>query len=1345
MTETGDRNNEQSGNEAETADAAASSAEGPPAPSKGDASETQSSEASEASLLTGCASVDLASLAPKFEPEQHDTYLRRLNSAVEDDKNRNIALTGRYGAGKSSVLDEFEKATGPSTLRLAIPSLGPNEEGATLTNRIQKELVKQLVYSAGPSTLSHSRFTRSIALSRRQAAGEATVFVLVVGGILAMLGWLPPAAGTGPDHHILVRLLGWLVLAALLVVVATVVRLVTHDRYQVAEVSAGGATISLSKPEHTYFDEYLDDIVNYFDNEAVDIVIFEDLDRFDDPHIFEALRELNTLLNKTKKRQGKTPLRFIYAVRDSLFELIGNDTATNPDDAAQGGRGDTQDPYQAGPRSGVPNESDDRATAEAIRANRTKFFDVVIPMVPFISHRNARELLVDLLTEAGIDDIQRPLVSLVARYATDMRLLRNIRNEYLVFAERLLESDNVAPGLTASNLFALVAYKNFHMADFEDIARQASVLDRLYDYRRELVRSNIERLERDKRSVALDRKRERARAPLAAQLSDRLQVATNIAHAKSGHRGWPHLTWQVAKQKFTVEDLNGYRFWAAVAGAASVQVLAAPSRDSGGTPIHTFGEEELTQLVPEAFEAGRWAAIDARQVASELADIDQSIAFLRGSNFNDLAGVPEFTLSLLRGGDGSLRLPPGPNDPAPDPSGDPVELSFRRLVVETMPSKLGRELVLRGYLERNFALYAAQFYGHFTGVDVANFVVQNVQTNTMEVDYQFDGPESVDNLLDEADDDFIHTVAAYNIDVLNYLLDIEDPRAAAIVHHVADDPDNPDAKTFLTAYLTSSTARREKFVGHLAAKPWRDVFEHLAANPDIPDDARPNLFSAALCSAKEPKNYALSTTVADYITEHYVEMPVFTDKKTGGSAAAVAGIIAGAGVQLPSIKTLRDDLLAFVVAEHLYAVTADNLHVAVGDPQAPDTCGDQDTVTDQHDQTDTESESDDLDDAGAADLSLDRLRDHEDVYQYLLTSPDEYLDAVDDDPQTPVTVRTAATLAAALGDMDTADAWGDEQVRGLIDRSSPTSRLDDLTTVPPSTWIALAAAGRFRATLRNVEAYRDEVGTIDEYLGRLLEAAGQIDAEDGPDSTDADGNELDRVAATYAVLNTSEIAVAADRVKLAVSISAPKPLPVAKIDADEGPFLALLLSEGLVADDEETFRHFHGSGWTAIGPGIETSTNFPEFITPALVEGIVADILRDRAASDKVGRHIVENAATFVPDGDTDALLVTGRYAHEAGMALPVETIRRVATAADGENDRRVVLELLRGASPAAYPENVVEVFAALGDPYNKVTQPGETFYLVKDDLHEELLSRLGERIEFRKRAGRESYKVTVR
>ncbi len=45
--------------------------------------------------------------------------------------------------------------------------------------------------------------------------------------------------------------------------------------------------------------------MHYFAQESKDLVIFEDLDRFEDPNIFEALRELNVLLNNTPERRRK--------------------------------------------------------------------------------------------------------------------------------------------------------------------------------------------------------------------------------------------------------------------------------------------------------------------------------------------------------------------------------------------------------------------------------------------------------------------------------------------------------------------------------------------------------------------------------------------------------------------------------------------------------------------------------------------------------------------------------------------------------------------------------------------------------------------------------------------------------------------------------------------------------------------------------------------------------------------------------------------------------------------------------------------------------------------------------
>lgn len=57
----------------------------------------------------------LRSLAPRYDKAQHELYVKALTAALRNDGIRNIALTGAYGTGKSSVLqrlaelDEFKK------------------------------------------------------------------------------------------------------------------------------------------------------------------------------------------------------------------------------------------------------------------------------------------------------------------------------------------------------------------------------------------------------------------------------------------------------------------------------------------------------------------------------------------------------------------------------------------------------------------------------------------------------------------------------------------------------------------------------------------------------------------------------------------------------------------------------------------------------------------------------------------------------------------------------------------------------------------------------------------------------------------------------------------------------------------------------------------------------------------------------------------------------------------------------------------------------------------------------------------------------------------------------------
>jgi len=178
-----------------------------------------------------------------------------------------------------------------------------------------------------------------------------------------------------------------------------------------------------------------------------------------------------------------------------------------------------------------------------------------------------------LLEDSHITGIDRQLVALVAKHTTDMRLLVNMRNEYLVFAERLLESEKRAPGLTASGLFALIAYKNFHMNDFEQIARQGSDLDTLYDFRRTFVRTCVAQLERRKRELKTATARPRAMDPFAERMGQRLLVIGRFQVAKSS---WPSFqpSFRVASESCGPDEVVTPEFWEAVADSRAIDLQA---------------------------------------------------------------------------------------------------------------------------------------------------------------------------------------------------------------------------------------------------------------------------------------------------------------------------------------------------------------------------------------------------------------------------------------------------------------------------------------------------------------------------------------------------------------------------------------------------------------------------------------------------------------------------------------------------------------------------------------------------------------------------------------------------
>jgi hypothetical protein len=306
----------------------------------------------------------------------------------------------------------------------------------------------------------------------------------------------------------------------------------------------------------------------------------------------------------------------VYALRDSIFEQLGHDTKTLDDDAAQ---------------------------AEAVRANRTKFFDLVIPLIPFITHRTARELLGQVLVDnrlAPVPKVSDELVDLVARHIPDMRLLTNIRNEYSIFAKRLITDDHGMDTLTANQLFALVVYKNLHLEDFELMLLGRSKLDAVY------------RLSRDLVSESVTKRRARLRKINGLALQDAIEKqATNW-----GQR----LAWFF--NKVAEAALNG-SVAAYLVGSVEHDTAKAVDADfwrkifdgntGVGARIHNYGHwktvslnmDELQDVIDSGFETGEWTKVAEDELLRERAELLADLEKLRVADFVDLAKRPDFTLT----------------------------------------------------------------------------------------------------------------------------------------------------------------------------------------------------------------------------------------------------------------------------------------------------------------------------------------------------------------------------------------------------------------------------------------------------------------------------------------------------------------------------------------------------------------------------------------------------------------------------------------------------------------------------------------------------------------------------
>lgn len=841
----------------------------------------------------------LLALTPNYSPKHHGVYVGVIEAALNNAnvQVRNIALTGSYGVGKSSILEEVTRLHRGKVISVSLSSLGfsdedPPQTGAaarnagTKTNRIQKEIVKQLLYNEDPVRMPGSRYRRISRFRFWRETALAIVVAIPLTVAFFLCGWTTQLTAVFPVPAELSLLPNAIVFAGLTLLVLAL-RAMLHNRIQISQLSAGAATIALSPKSTTYFDEYLDEIVYFFETVNSDIVIFEDIDRFDDAHIFETLRSLNALLNGADQLRGRR-IRFIYAIKDSIFDELGR-LAVKEVKAGTSERDD-------GVSTTHGKSENDAAQAEIARANRTKFFDLVVPVVPFITHRSARDLLTLTLKDLN-HSVSPRLVDLASRHVADMRLLKNIRNEFAIFKRQVIDEGTL--DLEENGVFAMVLYKNTHLSDFELVRLGNSNLDSLYQFGRKIVNENIAALNRriatDRRSLLTVRTVTRRGVELGAALERHITMAMT-------HFSGTNIRYEYAGESIADEELQTDAFWEKLVDGDGAVIVRYHHRNMGSSAFEV-SRTDLSTVVGDSLKGEDWKRAERERLFEAISDAAKRRAFLASADMAALMSRPEFTGTL-----------------------NSIDVTFDAAAKKYLKSELAQELVQAGFINRNYTLYTSTFYAERVTVNAMNFIIKNVDPHVIDSSFELEDKD-IQAVLRERKE-ILSTKAAFNNSIVDYILTNDTPGVRTVVDQLVRYGD--EEKDFLLGYL--ETGKQKGPLVQLLATQWSKIFSFLLTDAALPEEEQRRIVDIALKAARDDVEYVVDTATKDYLVSSYSTLDVFTSDTTSEKiAATLAALMDRAGIVIPSLAPLGTNPLRLTVQRGLYLVTRKNLETALGD------------------------------------------------------------------------------------------------------------------------------------------------------------------------------------------------------------------------------------------------------------------------------------------------------------------------------------------------------------------------------------------------------------------------------
>lgn len=1208
---------------------------------------------------------ELKSLRPCHDLEQHRIYVDALNNAIQQDEVKNIALSGPYGVGKSSILQRFKIDLDDndrddvifislSTLGFSQPAVSksPKSSDGSIspqTNQIQKEIVKQLLYRKPPNELPASRFKRIQKPDWKQSLVVSALIGFILTIILAAIGGfskIPKVCDSAWWEFGVKFVCLWLLLS----LVAWLASQYLQGAVHLDKFTAGPATLTLSGSDNSdgnsYFDRYLDEIIYFFEMSTCRIVVFEDIDRFSNWEIFEELRELNTLLNNAEQirdenSSSETKIVFIYAMKDSIFEpQVGVDAEE------------------------VAKDSHDEATQEVQRANRTKFFDIIIPVVPFVTHRSARDLMRQELE--GIEpEVSGKLIDRVAKYIPDFRLLRSVCNEYVIYSRLVLKGNSLK--LEPDKLFALMLYKSVHLKDFERIHLGQSKLDEVYRISLR-VRDDCIRRINDQYDALEKRLESNVEAGDIQERASKLRKMVEWVAARSAENV-ESFSVEIDSYEYPENEINELPFWTVLSKVSNNQPVVVRYwhglYSSQVTVLH-FNKTEMEEFVGKSIFAAPINSEIRNDIESSLTKLERKRERYRLATMAKLMSDSSATVTSARTA-----------EPSP----------FAKYVKTLLGSELAAALIRYGYIDRNFVLYASTYHDTFLSANAMTFRLQHMEQSEMNVNYLLSA-EDVRQLLSDSTTEpkEFACQGAYNVAILNYLLLNKDKYRGhfeAVIGSMLKDSNNADI--LLQAFFTSDTPRYNQIslIDELTPRCSR-TFDVLVSLRGVPDDQQVGYVDVALRSVSSDTDYDTSL-LKEFVEQHYKAMATFTDPIADNVVDAFTTLMSRAGVKFSDISQIDSKLREHLIENGCYEVNRRNLEFVSGDNQE----------------------------------ALDVLSwNRPSVYAYLLQSLKAYFAIIADDE--------SGRLSALVGSADTAKVIADVVKLDVVanarseDLAADNVKLSDseafpllssllassggnwsidLDGLPSSCWSMLAAHDRLAVTTSNLWLYVNKCG-VDDALIELLERHSSIENQDDALSND------EYIELAIAILNLKEEQISAkQRVMLVASIGYAEPIPASYITAQEGKLVGYLIKAGLIDDNSDAYRLVLNLEWSSREFAIASSQRFADYMDTSLVGNDMLAIVKSQLVPAKVKQNIIDNISSYCSGMDLENLT---SLAKSIATQQELRTDSAALTWMIGREVKSDVIVLLVARELDSLSDSDIrDIVTALGMPYNDLLIKG--------------------------------------